>query len=285
MLSRLTLSSVVLLTAAVSGTAHAVVTADSVVNYAPGSGAKAAYWGAPLTNPAAALGLPVANHDLDDLFVDDNQIAFYDHSALTPFSPAFTPTEVVSFGAGGSLTLHLSAPVPTSGASLGVHTGTGLFDSSWPAGQNFASAATLTDPRVAVVEISADNATWYSLGPVTFNVPTNYYANGLSDPYGNGPGATVADFAQPFLGQLSDFNSRDWQSTLDLLAGSAGGTWLDLSAVPGAPAAIQYVRFSLPAGSPDTFVIDSLVAIPEPASLCLLALGALPMLRRRRNHH
>jgi hypothetical protein len=278
------LSAVVLLSAATAAT-RAAITADAVVSYDPGTGAKAAYWGAPLTDPAAALGLPAANHDLNDLYQGDSQIAFADHSALTPFSPAFTPTEVVSFGAGGHLTLHLSSPVPTTGgATLGVHTGTGLNDFAWPAGHNFPDASTFTDNRVATVEVSADNAAWYSLGgPVTFNLPTNYFAAGISDPYGNGPGSALADFSKPFTGHLADFDNLDWQGTLALLDGSAGGTWLDLSAAPGVPASIQYVRFSLPAGSPDTFVLDSLTAVPEPASLSLTLLG-LPFLRRRRTH-
>lgn len=275
------LSSVVLL-AALPAVTRAVVTADSVVSFASGTGAKAAYWGAPLDDASAALGLPVANHDLNDLFDGDSQVAYYDHSDLTPFSPAFTPTEVVSFGAGGHLTLHLSSPVPTSGVTLGVHTGSGLNDNGWPSGHNFPTASTFTDPRVATVEISADNGTWYSLGPVTFDVPTNYYAAGIFDPYGSGAGSAVSNFARPFTGQLSGFNNRDWQSTLDLLAGSAGGTWLDLSAAAGAPATIQYVRFSLPADSTDTFVLDSLTAVPEPTSLTLAFLGAPLLLRRRR---
>jgi hypothetical protein len=281
MLTRHAVSFSVLVLAA-AATAQSAITADAVVGYSAGTGAKAAYWGAPLNNPGAALGLPVANHDLDNLFDGESQIAFADRSALTPFSPAFTPSEVVSFGAGGQLTVRLSGPVPTYGATLGVHTGSGLNDNSWPTGQNFAAASTFTDARVAVVEISADNAAWYSLGSVTFNLPTNYYAVGLSNPYGDGPGTATADFAQPFTGTLADFNGRDWQGTLDVLAGSAGGTWIDLSAAVGAPAAIQYVRFSLPVGSADTFVLDSLTAVPEPASLALALLGTPLVLRRRR---
>jgi hypothetical protein len=275
------LSSVVLLSA-LSATARAVITADSVVSYDPGAGAKTAYWGAPLDNPAAALGLPASNHDVPDTFDGDNtQITYADHSVLSPFNAAYAPDEVVSFGAGGHLTLHLSAPVTTGGVTLGVHTGTGLNSVLFSNGQNLDTADVYTDRRVAVVDVSADNDHWFSLGSVTFELPSNYYSAGLTGPYVDGPGTAVADFAQPFTGHLSDFDGRDWQGTLDVLAGSAGGTWLDLSGI-GAPASIQYVRFSLPANSANTFVLDSLTAVPEPASLALISLGAPLLLRRRR---
>ena len=283
MLTRHALSfSVLLATAAVS---HAAITADAVVSYNPGTGAKSAYWGAPLNVAGSALGIPASNHDVADTFDGPNQVTYADQSVLSPFNAAYAPNSVVSLGAGGHLTLRLSSPgATTGGRTLGVHTGTGLNSVLFSNGQNLDPAGTYTDDRAAVVEVSADNVTWFSLGQVTFELPSNYYSAGLSGPYGSGPGSVVADFSKPFTGQLSDFSGKDWQGTLDVLAGSGGGTWLDLSAATGAgalPSAVQYVRFSLPTGSPETFVLDAVTAVPEPTSLGILLAGALVGLRRR----
>src|SRR5689334_19475295 len=65
--------------------------ADSVVSYVPGSGASAPY-----NNPTTALGSPTV---------------FIGYQDSDPFNPPYDPAHVVSVGAGGSLTVHLSMPV------------------------------------------------------------------------------------------------------------------------------------------------------------------------------
>ena len=64
---------------------HAV----EVVAYEPGQGASGAY-----TDPTAALGPPtrLSGSDLDP-------------SVVTPFQPAWSPSELVTVGAGGQLTI------------------------------------------------------------------------------------------------------------------------------------------------------------------------------------
>jgi len=80
--------------------AYAGITASSVVDYQPGAATS-------FTNPSAALGLPVG----DTTF-----------GALTPFNPPFKDSQIVIVGAGGHLTLQLSAAMQADGpgSEIGV---------------------------------------------------------------------------------------------------------------------------------------------------------------------
>jgi hypothetical protein len=83
----------------------------------------------------------------------------------------------------------------------------------------------------------------------------------------------AANLGQPFLGSLSSFNGLDWQQTLAVLNGSAGGTWLDLSGVKtanGQPiTGVNYIKFSVPVkppidpntGNPELMMVDAVVGI------------------------
>ena len=66
--------------------------ADSVASYTPGSGV-----GANFTNPAAALGEPSRVNPFGE--------------SVDPFNPPYGTNQVVSLGAGGSLTLRLDRPI------------------------------------------------------------------------------------------------------------------------------------------------------------------------------
>jgi hypothetical protein len=266
--------------------AFAGITADQVESYvshtsgSPGT----AYWGAPYTNSAAGLGLPAPSHGLSDLFDGDQQIAWADDSILTPYSAAFHPDHVVVIAEGGHLTLRLSGFVPTSGRNLGVHAGVGLIDiSPWqnPVGQNATPAGTYTSDREAAVSVSLDGLNWVSVGQFLFDAPSNYYSEGVSNPHTWSHGTTAADFFKPFNGTLADFSGRDWTGTLDLLDGSAGGTWLDLTpALDEGLSHIRYVRFDV--GEGQQMVLDAVVAVPEPAAVGGLMLVGLALLHRRR---
>jgi hypothetical protein len=112
------------------------------------------------------------------------------------------------------------------------------------------------------VSVSKDGVTWKSLGAHEFDIPTNYYAAGITTPgYQPTPGTTVADFTKPFLGPASDFESKDWSGVLSTLNGSAGGDWLDLSGT--GLDAVNYVRFDV-TGAGQKMYVDSVVGIPVP---------------------
>src|SRR5688572_14673803 len=74
---------------------HAAGFADNFSEYLPGSGFSAGF-----TNAASALGEPSR--------FTGGQFP----CAVDPFSPAYLPEQLVSIGAGGSLTLHFDAGIP-----------------------------------------------------------------------------------------------------------------------------------------------------------------------------
>src|SRR5687767_6191166 len=244
------------------GSAGAAVTAVSVVDYQPGSATS-------FTNPAASLGLPAGDTSF---------------GALTPFNPPFLDSQIVVVGAGGRLTLRLSSPVAAGGAGpeLGVFANNGLIDVS-DDGSGLAGnpAATFSPPPVALVSVSADGQTFVPLGnqPITFGNPTNFYTDVAIEDYSAPLGAAAADFSKPFTGTLSSFNDLAYPQIVQLLNGSAGGTWVDVSG-SGLPS-IEYVRFDVPAGGGQRLVLDAVTAVPEPTmGVCFVA--AIPMLLRRR---
>jgi len=264
--------------AALASSVFAGIHADSVVSYTPGA-ISATY-----QTPSAALGelSPTMNFAGSYQDGDGNTVNFLDDSILTPFNAAYNPDQIVGIGAGGALTLHLSETAATNGKTLGVHTASGLIDLAWPSGQNLPQAANYTDPRVAEVRVAKVLGNWVSLGVINFENPSNYYSQGITNPGSDSTaGTALADFSQPFLGKLADFDNQDWNGTLDVLNGSAGGQWLDLSGT--GLDGVNYVQFVVAPGASDLMYVDavSAVAVPEPASLAMLVVPMLLMKRRR----
>lgn len=226
--------------------------ADTVIAYNPGSGFAAGF-----TNATAALGGPSSG------------------SSITTFAPAFQKGQIVSIGAGGSLTLHLSVPIVdaasnpfgtdflifgNSGFAItnGNYSGGGITDGSL-FGNNTGSTR---------VEVSTDGANWFTLNPAL--APT---ADALFPTDGSGnpqlpvnPNLTGAAFAG--LG-LSGIQSS--------YQGSAGGTGFDLAWAQDAngnsaslPSA-QFVRIDVLSGKSE---IDAVSVVPEPSIFGLILVGA-----------
>lgn len=232
--------------------------ANQVVSYVPGTLADPSY-----DNPSAALGglNPVAAS-----FAGTN---YY----LTPFDPAFGPSNLVEIGAGGSLILKLAQPAATNGYTIGVHTGFGLLDAAYPGGVNANPASYINSwLRQADVMVSADGVNWGNLGTITFDNPSNIDTGAATDPEGGSPGVgPAANPGEPFLGSLSSFNGENWQQTLATLNGSAGGTWLNLSGVTdengNAISQVNYIEFVVPSnppldpntGNPELMMVDAVV--------------------------
>jgi hypothetical protein len=262
LLSLLSLSAAGVLGAG-STPAAAAVFASSVQSYTAGTGISAAY-----QNPQAALGKP-------NPFTGD--VPFRD--VLTPFNAAYSGTDLVGIGPGGSLTLQFPQPIPVgAGPEFGVHAGVNLVDTDYPNGRSASPASTFNN-RAASVSVSANGMDFVDLGPVTFNIPTNYYDQGITTPGSQETAGThEADFGKPFTGSLADFSGKDWPGTLALLNGSAGGKWLDVQ--PAQLTQIQFVRFSVGAGQ--TMYVDAVAAAPEPTSLGAITLAGGGLLLRRR---
>lgn len=204
---------------------------------------------------------------------------------VSPFSPPFLSSEIVSIGEGGHITLRLSHyAIPQAGPEIGVFENVGIiFD---PGTGGAGSPVATFGEDSATIEVSADGVLWSSLGPVAFNLPASGYTD-LSDPFSGVPGSVPSDFQQPFVGQLSDFAGLPYSDAgpdvLDVLAGSGGGTWLDISTT--ALARVGYIRFSV---APDltpgvnlNFELDAVSiahgavggVVPEPSSALLACLG------------
>ena len=243
--------------------------AVEVVSYTPGTlpDALSSY-----TQADAALG---RTNDFNPAFPDFDVPA----SIVTPFNATYTTDDLVAIGTGGSLVLRLDEP---AGDALGVHTGVGLNDAAYPSGQTGPTALAYTGLRQAGLRVSSDGVTFVDVAPsgTIFDVPTNVFAD-APGPYAETAGNVEADFSQPFFGTLSDFDNQDFAGVLDVLDGSAGGTWFDLSGT--GLGEINYVEFFVDEPG-QTMVLDGVgVAgvVPEPATLGgLLVLGTL-LLRRR----
>ena len=265
----------VVLAASFATHADALGTAGTVVSY--DAGTTPAFGG--YESPAAALGAP-------ESMTGEGVWP----SAVSPFSPPWGTTEIVSVGEGGHLTLMLTnqvLPDPT-GPELGVFTNVGLLDTAWPSGSAGDPVSALGIDS-AVLEVSADGANWVSLGETLFDIPANGYTD-LTDPYAATAGAVESAFDQPFTGMLDDFAGLSYYDAgatdvLDVLAGSGGGTWIDISAT--GLAQVSYVRFSVAddgnAQVDLNFELDAVTisaaalgaAIPEPSSLLLVATALL----------
>ncbi|QEG33384.1 PEP-CTERM sorting domain-containing protein [Bythopirellula goksoeyrii] len=230
------------------------------------------------TSSSAALGIPER---------DTGEGVF--PGEVTLFNPPWLDSEIVSIGEGGFLELRLSNYVladPT-GPELGVFTNVGFIDVDFPNGQ-IGSPPGIFGADSAEVSVSEDGLTWFNLGEILFDLPTQGYADTS--------GTIPLDFQQPFTGVLADFAGLPFENAvnpdaLELLAGSGGGTWLDISGAPFSQ--IGYVRFAvaddLDSNTSLNFELDGVSIstsamggpVPEPGT-CLLLAGALSMASFRR---
>jgi hypothetical protein len=250
--------------------------ANQVISYDPGS--TPAFGG--YTTPATALGSPER--------VTGEIFSF--PSDVTVFNPAFGTDEIVSIGEGGHITLKLSNYVLADALApeIGVFSNAGVIDIDWPNGQIGTPAATFGDSS-AEVAVSFDGIVWASLGLVNFNLP----AQGFSDPAGTVP----TNYQQPFTAVLSDFDGLPYNDAVnpdvfDLLAGSGGGNWLDISST--SLSQVGYIRFSMAddsnAATSLNFELDGVSIsatamgglVPEPSSLTLAATMLIGAVLRRR---
>jgi hypothetical protein len=261
--------------------------AAQVISYNQGTTPSAGF-----TTASAALGEP-------ERFTGESVFP----GVVSPFNPPFLSNELVSIGEGGQITLRLSNyAIPQGGGALeiGVFENVGISDTNYPNGQA-GSPATAFGPDNALVEVSADGIGWISLGNILFDVPANGYTD-LSDPYSSSPGSALSDFQQPFTGNLLSFSGLRYShpsnfDMLDLLNGSGGGTWLDISGT-GLPQ-VGYIRFSVPDdGNPSiaqNFELDAVsishaalgsATVPEPAAMALFLFATImAMLKMRYCRH
>lgn len=243
--------------------------ANQVISYDPGTNPAAGY-----SDPSTSLGSP-ERFTGEGIFPGD----------VTAFNPGYGADELISIGETGHLTLRLSHfAIPGAGPEIGVFTNVGIADEDYPNNQagNPLFAFGIDD---AEVEVSADGISWESLGVITFDIPTQGY---------NDLGGTIpSNFQQPFTGALSEFNGLRLSDPgnpdiLELLAGSGGGTWLDISGT--SLSKVGYIRFSVADTAANAnFELDGVTIaasamggqVPEPSAIALVGLAIAAFATRR----
>jgi len=230
--------------------------ATSVVDYNSGAGFAAGF-----TNASAALGAPASG------------------AAVTPFAPPFSKSQIVSIGAGGDITLQMSAPIVNDpldpyGIDFSIFANEFFVNSSSGVSGLFFHSASL------LVQVSQDDSTWYTLNPSLAPqagelFPTSGSGNPLVPV---NPSLTTASF----IGQ----NLAGIQS---LYGGSAGGTGYDLSwALDGGGnnanlTSADFVRIEVQTGVLDLDGVSIVSPVPEPATWALILTGtALAAFRVRK---
>jgi hypothetical protein len=238
--------------------------AGGVVAYTTGAGFTPGY-----TTAAAALGAPSVT--TPGLF----------GGPVDPFDPPFLPSQIVSIGAGGSITLQMSVPIirdPSHAFGIdfmifgnsgyvitnGDYSGGGVTD-----GSLFGVGTGATR-----VEVSQDGVSWYVLDPSRAPAVDGLFpTDGAGNPQVPvNPALSGADFAGLGLAGIRA-----------LYNGSAGGAGFDLAwaqdshGVPVNLPSAGYVRIDVLSGTSE---IDAVSAVPEPA-VCALALAGVVFFRLR----
>lgn len=228
--------------------------ANSVVSYAPGSGAGAAY-----QQPASALGEPTR-------FTGTG----IEPGAVTPFRPAFLPTEVVSVGRGGHLVLAFADPVRDDprnphGVDLIVYGNAFCGDLAYPAG-----IAGFTFAEGGTIDLSADGTTWVTVPGAAADggLPTLGFTDSM--PYSTAPGQDPTDVSRPVDPAVTaeSIVGLAWEELVAAYGGAAGGTRIDLASA-GLPSA-RFVRIRVAADAAAVPEVDAVVAVeaaPRPADL------------------
>jgi hypothetical protein len=239
--------------------------ADTVVFYDAGTGFNPGY-----NDPTAALGEPSR--------VTPGQFG----GPVDPFNAAYLPSQVVSIGAGGSLTVHFNTPILNGSGSSGRdfnifgNAGFVIVNGDYSGGGITDGSLYGSDATGTRVKVSADGVNFYTLNPSLAPMVDSYF-----------PTDGSGDFTQPMNPALTgaDFNGKDMAGIRALYAGSGGGAGYDISWAQDALGqsvflpSISFVEVDVLGGNAE---VDGFVAVPEPATGALAGLGALLLLFRNR---
>ena len=132
------------------------------------------------------------------------------------------------------------------------------------------------------VYVSQDNATWYEVTDAGTMFPTQAYLSPEADAWA--AGAAPCDYTLPVDPGLSldALAGLTLTQAMVLYNGSGGGMGIDLSGLEGGTVSldwISYVRIEGQTNAVDGFAD---VAVPEPATAALLAMGLAALVLRRR---
>jgi hypothetical protein len=254
---------------------HAAGFANSVVSYNPGTGfAKEFGTGLGFTNTAAVLGEP------------SRVILGAFGGPVDPFNPPYLRDQVLSIGAGGSLTVRFDSPILNHLANpFGIdfiifgNSGFTITNGNFSSGGITDGTLFGANSGATRVSVSADNVTYFPLSASLAPGVDGYF-----------PTDGAGDFSKPLNPSLRgpDFSGKDLAGIRSLYAGSGGGAGFDIGWAQDATgqsanlSSISFLRVDVLSGASE---IDAIVAVPEPTSWMLgllgLALLTAPWPRRR----
>lgn len=238
--------------------------ASSLVNYVQGNGASAGY-----DDPTTALGEPSR--------VTSGPFG----GPVDPFAPAYQKNQLVSVGAGGSLTVGFADPIrndPSNpfGIDFLVFANSGFavtnaYDENFnPIGTPATDGSLFGSGATTRVSVSTDGLTFFTLSP-----ELSPAIDALFPTDGSG------DFSKPVNPGLkpSDFAGLTLEGIRVLYAGSGGGAGFDLSwarDAAGAPIPVDNIRFirvEVTGGKAEIDGFSVVHSVPEPTTWAMLTLG------------
>jgi hypothetical protein len=249
--------------------------ATSVVDYQSGTGFATEFGtGAPYTDSSTALGAPAT--------ATTGEFG----APISPFNVPFEKEQIVSLGAGGSLTVQFANPIQNNAANpygidFLIFGSAGFIDADWPNGVSDGTGSIFGNNVSEVTRVYVGNSTdnMYLLNPSLAPIVDGMFP---TDASGNfhlpvDPSFNNASFANRTMAEMSA-----------MYGGSAGGTGFDLAwAVDGLnnPVAldnIQFIRVDVLSGRSEIDAFSA-VMVPEPSTIVLAALGSSLLLIARRN--
>lgn len=250
--------------------------AGSVVEFTPGTGGSPGY-----DDPSAALGEPSR--------VTEGPFG----GPVDPFAPPYLNSQLVSIGAGGSLTVRFDAPILNHAANpFGLdflvfgNSGfaiTNAYDENFePIGTPATDGSLFGSEAAASVSVSADGLTFFTLSPELSPAIDALF-----------PTDGAGDFTRPVDPSLmtAQFAGLTLEGIRSRYGGSAGGAGFDLGwarDASGAPVtldSIRFIRIEVTGGKAEIDGFSAVASVPEPTTWALLATGlaALVCNPRRRS--
>ena len=251
---------------------HAGPYADAVTAYSPGTGFSSGF-----NNSSTVLGSPSTINPFTE--------------AVDPFNSPYGNAQIVSLGAGGSLTVQFLTPIQNNpsnpyGLDFLIFGNTGfVVTNATDANFNYIGTPA-TDGSTygnntgsTRVSVSSDGLTYYQLNPSLAPVVDGLYPTDGAGNFGKP--------VNPALGN-SAFAGKDLNGIRSLYGGSGGGTGFDIAwaqdtnNLPANLSSIGYVRVDVVSGKSEIDAFSVVSPVPEPSVLALGVFGAMAAFVRRR---